>query len=177
MSGFLSASIIHAGGSSTFFLSLRQNWLRLRITRLANCSQLHPELPLGQQGSGNELAYNRLSSCTGASADWCHTAKVISCFWFFFLLLGLEGEISRNVRAINFPRKPFGRLGPVALSPLTADQPCICLSLLSGIWSTFPRWWLGGLLMNPTHFSDLSEPGLSFRKRLSCPAPKTDESS
>lgn len=56
MSSFLSASIIHTGGSLTFF-PLRQNWLSPIMNQwLANCNQLHPEFPLGRQGTSNELA-------------------------------------------------------------------------------------------------------------------------
>lgn len=94
----------------------------------------------------------------------------------------MEGEISRNVWAINLPRKPFVKFDPVALSPLTADQRCIFLSPISVIWSTFPRWWLGEFLINPTPLCYLAgqvldERGLSFSKKLLCPATKANKSS
>lgn len=66
---------------------------------LANCSQLHPEFPLGQQRTSNELA---ITYSAAVLAGLLTSAAQRRRLAFFF---GLDGEISRNVWAINFPRK------------------------------------------------------------------------
>lgn len=75
---------------------------------LANCSQLHPEFPLGRQGTSNELAITYSAAVLAGPLTSATQRRWLA----FFFLSGLDGVISRNVGAIHFPRKTLMKALP-----------------------------------------------------------------